>query len=129
MKRPLLVALMIVALAMPAAGAADGGRGREGHEARARIACAGGRAELRLKVEDDQSAIEIELRVDARRGVQTFRIVLLHERTLVFSGIRRTTREGSLRFRRTVADWPWPETITARIATTSGRTCSLEATI
>lgn len=131
MKRALVAASILAALMAPAAAGAGGGGGDGDDEARARVSCAGGRAELRLKAEqeDDVDVIEVELRVDARRGPQRLRIVLLRERRLFFSGLRRTTRDGSFRLRRTFADWPGQETFTARIATPSGRTCVLEATI
>jgi hypothetical protein len=126
MNRALVAASILAALIAPAVAVADAE-----DEARARTACAGGRAELRLKAEEEDGTetIEVELRVDARRGARQLRIVVLHERRLLFSGVRSTTREGSYRLRRPVADWPGRETFTARIGTPGGRTCVLEATI
>lgn len=138
-----IVLLAAFALAVPGRAAAGGGGDDERVEMRVRSACAGGTAELRLRAEAEKGgtdaegedegtsgAIEIELRVDSRGRDQTLRIVLLRERTLVFQGVHRTRRAGtSFRWRRTVADWPGRETITARVVATSGRTCRLEATV
>jgi hypothetical protein len=116
--------LTAVALGLAAPAAAD-----DDDEARVRAACAGGRAELRLRTDSDDQTIEIELRVDSQKRV-AWRIVLLHERTLVFQGVRNATGTGySFRLRRTVQDWPGRETVTARIRTATGRTCRLAATI
>jgi hypothetical protein len=134
-----IVAAISVALAAPAAVAANGGRpaggGDRNDDARARVACFGGVSELRLRSEDgggeDAGKIQIELRLDARsRGVQAWRIVLLHERTIVYRASRRS--EGAryaFRLRLNVPDWPGRETITARIANRSAPTCLVEATI
>ena len=122
MRRACVSLLLLAALLVPAAAPAD-----DGDQARTRVACAGGRAELRLERKDDagRSLIEVELRLDARGGTQALRVVLLHERRLVYSGVRRTTASGTYRLRRTVPDWPGRETVTARVGTTGGRTCVL----
>lgn len=122
MKRTPILALVLAVLAAPATAAADD------DEARVRASCAGAEIRLRLDAEERRT-IEIELRVDARRAGRTFRIVLLHERTLVLKGLRRTTSSGSLRIRTSVDDWPGRETVTARVGTPSGRTCVIAATI
>ena len=115
---------LLLLLALPAAAAAD--RGGD-DEQRVRTGCLGGSAELRVRArDDDDGTLEIEVRIDARRA-QTWRIVVLHERKLVYQGTRRATR--SFRLRRTVADWPGHETITVRAVTAAGRACRLEATI
>lgn len=125
----LVLVLLLAALALPAAARSDdgGGGGGEDDEVRVGVTCAGGRAELRLEVEDEE--IEVELRLDGRAGVRPVRIVILHERRLVYRGLRSTNRLGSLRLRLTIADWPWREAVTARVGLPSGRTCVLEATI
>lgn len=122
----LVLVLLLAALALPAAARSDGGGG-EDDEVRVGVTCAGGRAELRLEVEDEE--IEVELRLDGRPGVRPVRIVILHERRLVYRSLRSTNRLGSLRLRLTIADWPWREAVTARVGLPSGRTCVLEATI
>jgi hypothetical protein len=113
--------LTVAALAAAAPAAAD-------DDTRVRKACPGGTAELRLKADGD--TIEVELRVSSRTS-RTWRIVLLHERNLVFQGIRRATGSSgySVRIRRTIPDWPGSETVTASMRTATTRTCRLAATI
>jgi hypothetical protein len=120
MRTCVLALLTAAALVLPASASAD-------DDTRVRAACAGGTAELRLKADND--TIEVELRLSARKS-GTWRIVLLHERTLVFQGTRRTTGSGySFRVRRTIPDWPGRETVTASMRTASGRTCRLAGAI
>jgi hypothetical protein len=124
MRTQAIVALALVALTVPAGAGASG---RDGDDVRVRAACVGGRAELRLRADD--GVLDIELRVDARSRSE-WRIVLLHERTLVYQGRRRPSAGGySIRLQRTVPDWPGRETITARVKTATGRSCRLAATI
>lgn len=123
-----LVVLFALALAVPAAPSGDGD-----DESRVRVACLGGTAELRLRAEEDDGGvgtIEVELRVDVRRAVSSWRVVLLHERRLVFQGTRRSSGGGySFRLRRVVPDWPGIESVSARLTAPSGRTCRVAATI
>jgi hypothetical protein len=127
----LAAAAAALALSLPAtAAAASAGGG----EARARVTCAGGAAELRIEAGSerggDAATLRVELRVETGRTVGSLRIVLLHERTLVVNGARRTDGSGrKLRLRLTLPDWPGRETVTARVATRDGRTCRLQATI
>ena len=73
--------------------------------------------------------IEIELRVDARSRA-AWQIVVLHERRLVFKGLRRPSADGySLKMRRTAPDWPGREAVTARMQKAGGPSCRLTATI
>lgn len=124
-----LVVLVALAVAVPASP-----RDHGDDESRVRVACLGGTAELRLRAEEDEGAvggtIEIELRVDVRRAVSSWRVVLLHERQLVFQGTRRSSGDGySFRLRRVVRDWPGSESVSARLIAPSGRTCRVAATI
>jgi hypothetical protein len=131
MTRTIAVAAASLALAAPFPAVAHDDDGGD-DEVRVRVACIGGTAELRLKAEedDDGGTIEIELRADTRRRVATWRVVLLHERTLVFQGVRRSDSSGrSLRMRRTVPDWPGLETVTARLTAGDRQTCRLNVTI
>jgi hypothetical protein len=136
------LAAVAIALAFPASGFAGDDEYHDHDHDRAvtRVACLGGTAELRLETDHDEEddddddergrEIEIELRVDVQRPVAQWRLVLLHERRLVYQGIRRSSRDGyALRYRRDVPDWDGRQTVTARLATPSGRTCRLEATI
>ena len=125
------VGAVAVALALPGTGAA----GADDEESRVSVACLGGIAELRLRAEDeddddDAGTIEIELRVDLRRQISPWRVVLLHERQLVFQGLRRASRIGyAFQVRRVVPDWPGRESVTARLTAPSGRTCRLSTSI
>ena len=132
------LAAVAIALAVPATGAA--GDDEEDNESVTRVSCAGGSAVLRLSGEDDDhddddddgdgDRIAAVLRVDVRRPVLVRRIVLLHERRLVYQGTRRWSRpRSSLRLVRWVPDWSGRQTVTARLTTGAGRTCRLEATI
>jgi hypothetical protein len=122
---PAILALLLLLLSVPAVAAAD--RGGD-DETRVRMKCAGGTAELRLRTRDEDAAaaIEVELRIDTRRP-EAWRIVVLHERRLVYQGSRRATR--SVRYRRLVPDWPGRETVAVRATTRTGRACRLAAAI
>jgi hypothetical protein len=135
MRIPAALAAVAIALVVPGTGAA-GDDEHEENESTTRVSCVDGTAELRLRVEDDDDdygrggEIEIELRVDVRRPVVAWRLVLLHERRIVYQGLRRSTRSGyALRYERDVPDWHGRQTVVARLATSSGRACRLEATI
>jgi hypothetical protein len=131
-------AAVAIALTVPAPGAADD---EEVTVSVTRVSCMGGTAELRLEAEDDQESesdigipdetgIAVELRVTLRRPVVFWRLVLLHERRLVYRGTRRSIGSGyALRYSRRIPEWLGRQTVVARLATFSGRTCRLEATI
>jgi hypothetical protein len=140
MRIPAALAAVAIALAVPSPGAASDDE--EGNESITRVSCMGGTAELRLEAEDDEehegdigigegdSGIAVELRVRVRRPVFSWRLVLLHERRIVYRGTRRSIGSGySLRYARRVPEWLGRQTVVARLATASGRTCRLEATI
>jgi hypothetical protein len=140
MRIPAVLAAVAIALAVPAPGAANDDE--EGNESVTRVSCLGGTAELRLEAEEDEegegdigigvgeSGIAVELRVRVRRPVVAWRLVLLHERRIVYRGTRRSIGSGySLRYARRVPEWLGRQTVVARLATYSGRTCRLEATI
>lgn len=118
--------ILALALAAGTLTVAPAAAANDHDDARDRVSCAG--ADVRLYVEREEDQLELDLRIDARRG-RSFRIVLLRERTLVYSGVRRTSATGRLRIRRAVTDWPGRETVTARVRTPTGRTCVLTATI
>jgi hypothetical protein len=143
MRIQVALAAVALALAVPATGAA--GDDDEGDESVTRVSCLGGTAELRLEADGDEddegdegdndSGIAVELRVSLRRPVVVWRLVLLHERRIVYRGTlhRRTRRSStsgySLHYARRVPEWLGRQTVVARLATNSGRTCRLEATI
>ena len=128
------LAAVAIALAVPATGAADDDEDDQ-DESVTRVSCVGGTAELRLRAEDDDDddnggGIGITLQVNVRRPVFAWRLVLLHERRLVYQGTRRSTRAGyALRYERDVPDWDGRQTVAARLSTADGRACRMEATI
>jgi hypothetical protein len=137
MRSRIALAAVAIALAVPVGAAGDDEE--NDNQSVTRVSCVGGAAELRLHVENEDDdddddergdAIEVELRVDVRRPVFAWRLVLLHERRIVYQGIRGSTRSGyALRYERTVPDWYGRQTVAARVSTASGRACRLEATI
>lgn len=128
------VAALFVLSASPTRATND-----DSDERRARIACMGGTAGLVLRADDendddedddDEPGISIRVQVDVPRPVWVWRIVLVHERRIVFQGTRRPSRPSfSLRLVRWVPDWRGRQTVAARIANGSGRTCRLQVTI
>jgi hypothetical protein len=138
MRSRIALAAVAIALAVPGIGAAGDDEEDENGSV-TRVACMGGAAELRLHAENDDDdgddderghRIGIELRVDARRPVFAWRLVLLHERRIVYQGMRSSIRFGyGLRYKGTVPDWYGRQTVAARLSTASGRACRLEATI
>ena len=141
MRSRIALAAVAIALAVPGLGAA-GDDEEDDNESVTRVSCVGGTAELRLQADggggdddddddgDRRDRIEIELRVDVRRPVASWRLVLLHERRIVYQGTRSSIRFGyGLRYERTVPDWYGRQTVAARLSTSSGRACRLEARI
>src|SRR5918999_3795895 len=134
MRYPLALAAAAIALVVPGTGVAGDDENEDddvGNRAATRISCVGGTAELRLQADDEDDddeervdVIHVELRVDVPRPVLTWRLVLLHERRIVYLGTRRSTRNGYvLRYERTVPEWDGRQTVAARLATPSGRAC------
>ena len=135
MRIPAALAAVAIALAVPAPGAA--GDDEDEGESVTRVSCAGGTAELRLEADDDDegeddsdSEIAVEVHVSVRRPGVVWRLVLLHERRIVYRGMRRSTRSRySLLYARRIPEWLGQQTVLARLATDGARTCRLEATI
>ncbi|HEX2303992.1 MAG TPA: hypothetical protein VHH57_10255 [Gaiella sp.] len=127
----LLAAIALVALAMPIAAGADEGDGSGSQaEARVELSCsANSRVRLRVRTQDDDMLrIDLDLRTP-RRGA-SWLVVMVHERRLVFRVPRRTGRSsGSLSLRRTIPDWPGPDTVTVRATGPRGEVCRASATI
>ena len=70
-------------------------------------------SELRLKRDDD--AIELRFELDQSRAGALWRVVLVHERRVVWKADATKTRvNGSLEVRRNLRDLPGADTITAR---------------
>jgi hypothetical protein len=129
MRSRIALAAVAIALAVPAGAAGDDED--DENESATRVFCVGGSAVLRLQTEDDDDdGIAVALRVSVPQPVFGWRLVLLHERRLVYQGLRASTREGYyMRYERRVPDWRGSQTVVARLTTAEGRACRLEATI
>ena len=116
-----LAAAALAALAVAASASAS-------DEVEARGTCSGGsRLELRLKDDGGRIEAEAELR-SARRGAR-WSLVVLHERRLVARvSLRAPLGGGSLRLRRSVADWYGTDAIVVR-ASRNGESCRVRAVI
>jgi hypothetical protein len=123
MRRPSFITLALVsALAVPAPAAlarddvrvaADCGRGASGE----------------LRVEGDDGAIEVELRIDTRRRGARWSVALVHERRVAWRGSPRTRSNGSLRIERTLPDYPGADEISVRASGPGGVSCQATATL
>jgi hypothetical protein len=98
-------------------------------ETRARVTCSDGTAlSLRLRADDAQIRVDVELEHRQRPGRWT--LVVLHERRLVArASLTAKTILGVLRLRRTVADWYGSDTVVARASGPAGEQCRISATV
>ncbi|MDW5598353.1 hypothetical protein VSS74_28600 [Conexibacter stalactiti] len=131
MRRPLpLPHLLAAALALtaPALALAAAPAARAGDDARVSADCArGADGELRLKGDDGK--VEVELRIDTRRGGAHWSVALVHERRVAWRGSARTRSNGSLRIRRTLPDYPGADEISVRASGPRGVSCLATATL
>ena len=125
-RTPSVIAAAAVALAAapPAIAHADGGRA-------VRVAGTCGRgASAELRLASHGGAIRLEFRVDSRRAGERWRVVIAHERRVAWRGTSRTGgSSGSLRIRRSVADFDGTDQVTARATGPGGATCTALATL
>lgn len=125
--RPAAVAPWL-ALAL-ALGAPAPALGRDGGDTdvRVRSTCGeGATSELRLRAEDGE--IRVELEVDGDRALGRWRVVLAHERRVVWRGQARTrSGSGSFRVRRSIPDFEGADQVTARASGPRGTTCQATA--
>ena len=114
-------------LAVAAPAAADGGG--DDDDVRVRGTCTGSsRANLRVRADDARIRVEFELEPARRSG--SWRLVVLHERRIVYRSTLAAPRGGGrLRLRRTVADWFGSDTIAVRATGPRGETCVATATV
>jgi hypothetical protein len=127
------VATVVCAAALAAvlgagvAAADDGERGR--HDVRVAGSCGrGASAELRLKADDGR--IEVEFEVDHDRVGAFWRVVLVHERRVVWRGTVRTKKpSGSFDVERRVRDLPGADTLSVRAWGPHGVTCRAAGTL
>lgn len=121
--RKLAVAVCVaLALALGAAAPALGSA-RDDDDARVKGTCGKGvTSQLRLQAED--GAISVEFELDSNRGGQRWRLVLVHERRVVWRGRARTrSGSGSFRIRRSVPDFSGVDQVSVRASAPSGNTC------
>lgn len=120
------VAALAVALTLPVAASAGGVD--EDDDVRVRKACSRG-STTTLRVRADDGVLEVELRVEPRRRVGAWSVVLLHERRIVYRGRLSGTGGGSVRLRRNVPDLYGRDAVTARASGPLRETCRVSATI
>ena len=121
----LLAAVACLALGLPTVAAADDGE----REVRRAGTCTGSsRATIRLEADDGR--IDLEFEVRTRTTTRAWRVVLVHERRVVFQGLVRPRGGGrAIRLRRTVPDWFGKDTIVVRATGPGVETCRATATV
>lgn len=100
------IAAAILTLLVTAAGLAVAGtaNARGDDDVLVRGACTA-RSTVKMKASPENGRLEVELEVDENRIGRRWRITLSRRGTVVFAGVRRTTRpSGSFELRRLVAD-------------------------
>jgi hypothetical protein len=122
---PLGIVLVLVFAARPAAAVAKDGRG----EVRVAGVCgSGATSKLRLKSDDD--GIELRFEVNHSRAGIVWRVVLVHERRIVWKGAVRVTRpNGSFEVRRTLPDLVGADAVIARAVGPGGLVCRAAAVL
>lgn len=128
-RRPAALVLVALAslLAALAASPAPAARSDDGDEVRREGTCTGtSETSLRLRADDDEIRIELEIRTD-RRGSRWV-VILLHERRIVFRDALRAHGD-SVRLRRSVRDWFGSDTVVARASRAGRETCRVSATL
>ena len=123
-----LAVLVLAALGASSPGLADDG-GRV--EVRRQGACTGTtRASWELRLRADEGRIRVEFRIRASAPGTTWRVVLLHERRVVYTGRVTAPRDDrSLGVRRTVSDWAGTDAFVARATGPRGALCTGSATL
>lgn len=123
-------AVLAITVALLAAGAAPASaRDDDRREARVAGTCGkGASSKLRLRSRDGEIRVEFEVRRN-RRG-ERWRVVLVHERRVVWRGSVRTSRSrGSFRVRRTLRDLRGSDRVKVRASGPRGVTCAAAATL
>jgi hypothetical protein len=76
------------------------------------------------------SARRVQFEVDTRRGGRVWRVVLVHERRVVWRGRARTrSGSGSFRIRRSIPDFEGADQVSARASNRVGNTCEATAVL
>jgi hypothetical protein len=124
MLRRLTLAALLLAFAVPATGTAA-----ERDDVRVKGRCSGA-SDATLRLQEENDAIRVELRIETPARGASWRVIVLHERRIAFRrSLRTSSSSGSLRLRRTVADWYGSDTILVRASGPRGETCRASATI
>ncbi len=124
--RMLLLAVVAAcaALSLPAVAKAD-----DDNEVRKAGTCtASSRIDIRVRAEDDEIRIDLEIRTQQRRSA--WNVILLRERRTVFRGVIRS-RDGSrtVKLRRTIDNWFGRDSIVVRASGPRLETCRVSATV
>ena len=86
------------------------------------------RLDLRRESSGPGKRIDVTFTVRARRSGVAWRVVLLHDRRIVFRGTRRTRPpRASFVLQQTLDDWYGSETVTARATSPRGEVCRASA--
>ena len=125
-QRMLLLAVVAAcaALSLPAVANAD-----DDNEVRKAGTCtASSRIDIRVRAEDDEIRIDLEIRTQQRRSA--WNVILLRERRTVFRGVIRS-RDGSrtVKLRRTIDNWFGRDSIVVRASGPRLETCRVSATV
>lgn len=130
MTRPLVLALLLLALSAGVAQARgdDHGGGGGGEVSAAGHCGHGATASLRLRTEDNR--IEARFRLWQRRGRGVWRITVVHEQRVSSRAKRRTTRsDDSFELRRTLPDLEGSDTVVVHAWGPGGLGCRAAATL
>lgn len=123
----LVIALLALALVVPTAALARGGGSRP--EVRVAGSCGKG-ARSKLKLKQDNSAIETEFEVDNNRVGTAWRVVLVHDGHVAFRGTRHThAPSGSFTVARRISNLRGADRVTARAVGPRGLTCVASAVL
>lgn len=124
-----LLLLGLLLGAAPAAADDGDGDGDGRREARVAASCSkGASGQLRLRSRDGE--IRLEFEVKRRRRGESWRVVLVQERRVVWRRTLRTSgSRGSFRVRRVLRDLDGPDRVTARASGPRGLTCEASATL
>jgi hypothetical protein len=127
-RRTLLLLLVCLALALGGT-APSPAHARDGDDVRVEGDCGRG-ASSRLRLKADHDDIRVEFDVRGRRAGERWRVVLVHERRVVWRGRARTrSRSASFRVRRWVPDFDGADEISVRGSGPNGNTCHATATL
>jgi hypothetical protein len=88
----------------------------------------GASSQLRLKA--DHGAIRVEFEVKSRRARERWRVVLVHERRVVWRGrVRTRSGSASFRVRRSIPDLEGADGVSMRGSGPNGNTCLAATTL